>query len=167
MVRTTSTSFISGTGLKKCNPINRSGRFTAVNNSVTEIEEVFEAKIASFFTIAIDRRIHLLLLFTFSMMASITMSQSARSALLVVPLSRARIASFCCRRDPALFDRPLGKLGQRLLNPGKALVEILLLDFKHSHIKPSRSANLRNAGTHQPTTENANFFNLHRKTFLR
>src|SRR5580700_2582074 len=34
------------------------------------------------------------------MMASITISQSARSALLVVPLSRARIASFCAEVIP-------------------------------------------------------------------
>src|SRR5579864_9548157 len=96
MVRTTSTNFISGTGLKKCSPINRSGRLTAVKSSVTEIDEVFEAKIASFFTIpSIDAYIFFFSS-TFSMMASITMSQSASSDLLVVPRSRARAASFCC-----------------------------------------------------------------------
>src|ERR1700723_4012095 len=37
---------------------------------------------------------------TFSMIASTPMSQSARSDLLVVPFSRARIASFCCAVIP-------------------------------------------------------------------
>jgi len=100
IVRTTSTSFISGTGLKKCSPTNRSGRFTEVKSSVTEIEDVFEAKIASFFTMpSIDAYIFFFSS-TFSMMASSTMSQSAKSDLLVVPLSRARIASFCCAVIP-------------------------------------------------------------------
>src|ERR1700685_843835 len=100
IVRTTSTSFISGTGLKKCNPINRSGRFTEVNNSVTEIDEVFEAKIASFFTMTSSDAYIFFFSSTFSMMASMTMSQSASSALLVVPFSRARISSFCCAVIP-------------------------------------------------------------------
>ena len=52
MVRTTSTSFISGTGLKKCRPMKRSGRPVAVISSVMESEEVFEAKIASCFSTA-------------------------------------------------------------------------------------------------------------------
>ncbi len=41
----TSTSFITGTGLKKCMPMNRSARSpTLVASSVIEIEEVFEAR---------------------------------------------------------------------------------------------------------------------------
>src|SRR5579859_5644026 len=95
IVRTTSTSFISGTGLKKCSPINRSGRFTEVKSSVTEIEDVFDAKIASFFTTPSSDAYIFFFSSTFSMIASITISQSAKSALLVVPLSRARIATFC------------------------------------------------------------------------
>ena len=52
MVFTTSTSFIIGTGLKKCRPMKRSGRLVAVISSVTEMDEVLVAKIASFFTMA-------------------------------------------------------------------------------------------------------------------
>ena len=44
--RTTSTSFISGTGLKKCRPTKRSARFVAAAISVIESDEVLEAKIA-------------------------------------------------------------------------------------------------------------------------
>ena len=95
MVRTTSTSFISGTGLKKCRPMKRSGRLVAVSNSVMEMEEVLMAKMASFFTMASSAAYIFFFSSTFSMMASMTMSQSARSCLLVVPLRRAR-TSFGC-----------------------------------------------------------------------
>ena len=51
IVSTTSTSFISGTGLKKCIPINRSTRFVAVIISVITNEDVLLAKIAGGLTI--------------------------------------------------------------------------------------------------------------------
>src|SRR5438445_8853871 len=93
MVRTISTSFISGTGLKKCMPAKRSGRRVEVRSSVIEMEEVFDAKMASFFTTLSSEAYIFFFSSTFSMMASMTMSQSARSSFLVVPLSRARMAS--------------------------------------------------------------------------
>ena len=76
--------------------MNLSGRLTAVKSSVTEMEEVFEAKIASFFTTSSSEAYILFFSSTFSMMASMMMSQSASSALLVVPFSRAQISSFWC-----------------------------------------------------------------------
>ena len=45
--RTTSTSAITGTGLKKCMPITRSGRPVAAASVAIGIDEVFEARIAS------------------------------------------------------------------------------------------------------------------------
>src|SRR5438876_209987 len=51
IVPTTSTSFISGTGLKKCMPIKRSTRFVAVIISVTTSDDVLLAKIAGGLTI--------------------------------------------------------------------------------------------------------------------
>ncbi len=51
IVRTTSTSFMSGTGLKKCRPTNCFGRAVAIESSVMVSDDVFEAKIASGFTI--------------------------------------------------------------------------------------------------------------------
>ena len=42
----TSTSFISGTGLKKCSPAKRSGRFVFAASSVMHSDDVFEQKIA-------------------------------------------------------------------------------------------------------------------------
>src|SRR5260370_1296695 len=47
IVRTTSTSFITGTGLKKCSPTNRCGRFVAAEISVIASEDVLLAKIVS------------------------------------------------------------------------------------------------------------------------
>ena len=45
--RITSTSFSTGTGLKKCMPITRSGRFVAAASEVIGIEDVFDARTAS------------------------------------------------------------------------------------------------------------------------
>jgi hypothetical protein len=47
IVRTTSTSFITGTGLKKCSPTKRCCRFVAVEISVMVSEEVLLAKIVA------------------------------------------------------------------------------------------------------------------------
>ena len=51
IVPTTSTSFIKGTGLKKCIPMNRSTRLVAVIISVITSDDVLLAKIAAGFTI--------------------------------------------------------------------------------------------------------------------
>jgi len=75
------------------------------------------------------------------------MSQSARSALLVVPLSRARIASFCCAVIPPFSTGTLGNFVNDF-SIRKALIEKLLLDFEHGDIESGRGADLRNAGTH-------------------
>ena len=42
--RITSTSFISGTGLKKCSPPNRSGRVVAAASSVMQSDDVFDRR---------------------------------------------------------------------------------------------------------------------------
>ncbi len=47
MVRTTSTSFMTGTGLKKWRPAKRSARWVAADISVIVSDEVFEQKIAA------------------------------------------------------------------------------------------------------------------------
>jgi hypothetical protein len=45
--RITSTSFITGTGLKKCMPMTLSGRLVSAASFVIEIEEVLEARMTS------------------------------------------------------------------------------------------------------------------------
>jgi hypothetical protein len=47
IVRTTSTSFMTGTGLKKWSPAKRSARFVAADISVIVSEDVFEQKIVA------------------------------------------------------------------------------------------------------------------------
>ena len=68
--------------------------------------------------------------------------------------------------NTTLIDRALRKLHQRFLNPGKPFVEIFLFDLEYRDVKSSHSANLRNAGSHQSTTQNTDFLNLH-NCFLR
>ena len=54
-MRTTSTSFMTGTGLKKCRPAKRSGRLVAADISVIVSEEVFEQKIVSGLQARVER----------------------------------------------------------------------------------------------------------------
>src|SRR6266542_2419027 len=93
IVRTTSTSFITGTGLKKWSPANRSGRLVAADISVIVSEDVLEQKIAA--GLQAESRARKVSFFAsrFSTIASIKMSQSASSSRLVVVESRARAAS--------------------------------------------------------------------------
>ena len=86
---------MSGTGLKKCSPTNCFGRAVAIESSVMVSDEVFDAKIASFFTIRRAPRTSRFLTSAFSMMASMTMSQSARSSSFTVPRRQAKAASRC------------------------------------------------------------------------
>ena len=92
-VRTTSTSAISGTGLKKCRPTNRSARLVAAAISAIVRLEVFEAKMvpgphspssslnSAFFSARS------------SVIASITISDGFRSATVVVKVRRLSVAS--------------------------------------------------------------------------
>src|SRR6266487_4366211 len=92
-VRTTSTSGISGTGLKKWSPTKRSPRRVAAAIAAIVRLEVFEAKMAagphrpssSFHRAFLSSRS--------SVTASTTMSQGLRSAVAVVKCRRLRVAS--------------------------------------------------------------------------
>src|SRR4029453_6214856 len=66
--------------------------------------------------------------------------------------------------DATLFRRAFSKLRERFLNPGKTLVEILLIYFQHGNVESGHRGNLRNAGTHKPTTKYAYFFDFHINT---
>src|SRR5256885_11791123 len=92
-VRTTSTSGMSGTGLKKCSPTKRSPRFVAAAIAAMVRLDVFEAKMAagphrpssSFQRAFLSSRS--------SVTASTTMSHVFRSAVVVGKRRRLRIAS--------------------------------------------------------------------------
>ena len=83
-VRTSSTSFCTGAGLKKCIPTTRPGRRVAAQISVTESDEVFVARIASGRTTSSSSPNIALLSSRGSGTASTTRSASARSASVVV-----------------------------------------------------------------------------------
>jgi hypothetical protein len=78
--QTTSTSFISGTGLKKCMPTRRAGFFMPLASAVTLIEEVLLAMMASGASSASSSRSSACFGSSFSMMTSITRAASASSA---------------------------------------------------------------------------------------
>ena len=75
--RITSTSFITGTGLKKCMPMTCSGRLVIAASFVIEIEDVFDARITSGRQMRSRSRKSSDLISNFSVAASIRKSHSA------------------------------------------------------------------------------------------
>src|SRR6185437_3098449 len=66
-----------------------------------------------------------------------------------------------------ILERALfGQLGQRFFNSGKALVQILLLHFQHGDVESRGRAYLRDPRAHQPATQNTDFSDLHKQSFL-
>src|SRR5881397_3350570 len=96
-VRTTSTSGISGTGLKKWSPTNRSARCVAAAMAAMVRLDVFDAKMVAGPHRASSSRHREFLSSRSSVTASTMMSQRCRSAVVVVKPSRLRAAS----RSPA------------------------------------------------------------------
>src|SRR5208282_4313130 len=91
--RITSTSFITGTGLKKCIPITLSARPVSAPIFVIEIEDVFVARITSgfgFIRRSSSRKISALIS-NFSVAASIARSQSASFARSMTALMRPSV----------------------------------------------------------------------------
>src|SRR5882672_11398362 len=93
MVRTTSTSGISGTGLKKCRPTKRSARLVAPAISAIVRLDVLEAKIVPAPHKPSSSRKRTFLSSRSSVIASITISTLRMSATTVVKVSRLRAAS--------------------------------------------------------------------------
>ncbi len=77
---TTSTSFMTGTGEKKCSPRTRSGRPVAAARPAIGIDEVFDARIASGPTAASRSLNVFALTAASSTIASTTSSDSARAS---------------------------------------------------------------------------------------
>jgi len=93
--RTTSTSFITGTGLKKCIPITCCGRDVVEASLVMEIEDVFEARITSGRQMRSSSRNNSDLIPSFSEAASTMKSQLASLERSVVGAIRLSVSSFC------------------------------------------------------------------------
>ena len=94
-VRTISTRFCTGAGLKKWRPTTRPGRALAVEISVTDSEDVLVARIASGATMASRRRKRSFLTSIDSTTASTTKSASARAERSVAKEIRPRISACC------------------------------------------------------------------------
>src|SRR5207248_6978135 len=75
------------------------------------------------------------------------------SFLFTSSLPHLHLHSFPTRRSSDL----LRQFCQRLLNPGKTLVEKFLFDFEDGNVESGRSRNLGDARAHQTATENADF----------
>src|SRR2546422_3870296 len=91
--RTTSTSCISGTGLKKCRPTKRSARLVAAAMAAMVRLDVLEAKIVCGGQMASSSCHSAFLSSRSSVIASTTMSQPFRSVVAVVKVSRLSAAS--------------------------------------------------------------------------
>src|SRR2546427_2281084 len=103
---TTSTSFMSGTGLKKCSPSTCPGRFVAAAIAVTLHDEVFEASSAWGRQMASSFAKVSFLSGWFSVMASMTRSQSLRSSKCTEPWIRASVSVLAFSSILALATRP-------------------------------------------------------------
>ena len=114
--RTTSTSFMSGTGLKKCSPTTREGRLVVAAISVMESEEVLEAKMASGRQAASRAWKTWRLVSMFSVTTSIRRSHWPMRPSSVVPSSRDRTSAF--RSAVTLpFSTPLARNDSILPRP--------------------------------------------------
>ena len=92
-VRTTSTSFMTGAGLKKCIPMTLLGRAVATESSVTERLEVLVARMVSGGQISSSLAKTSVLSSMRSGTASMTSSAFARSSSEVLKRIRSRISS--------------------------------------------------------------------------
>jgi hypothetical protein len=92
-VLTTSTSFITGAGLKKCRPTTSAGRFVAIASSITGRLEVVVARTAPGLQISSNVSNSACLTLSSSTTASTTRSAPARSSSFAVPVIRLSAAS--------------------------------------------------------------------------
>ena len=116
---TTSTSFIKGTGLKKCSPSTCPGRLVAAAMAVIVHDEVFEASRACGRQMVSSLAKVSFLRVWFSVIASMTRSQSLRSSNWIEPLIRPSVSSLarasifalatCASRLLRIPERPLSR----------------------------------------------------------
>ena len=145
-VEMTSTSFITGAGLKKCSPATRAGYRVPPAISVTDSEEVLVARIASARQASSSWAYRVLLRSIRSGMASITRSAFATPAAMLIR-----------GPDPGqdLLPGGLGELApadrlvQGGVQPGHALVQEILVDLDRDHPAAAARDQLGDARAHQ------------------
>ncbi len=111
--RTTSTTFISGTGLKKWYPATRSGRLHAAAIAVIDSEDVLLTSTASGATIASSSMNKSRFTSRRSTIASMTRSQSAKPCRASFGVMRARVAA-AASAVIRPFSTSLPKVSRRL-----------------------------------------------------
>ena len=109
-VRTTSTSFITGAGLKKCMPMTLLGRPVTTDSSVTDRLEVLVARMVSGGQILSSWEKTSALSSMRSGTASMTSSADARSSSEVLNRIRSKIASRSAGSSLPRLDRAVGGL---------------------------------------------------------
>ena len=143
-VRTTSTSFMTGAGLKKCIPMTLLGRPVTTESSVTDRLEVLVARMVSGGQILSSWEKTSALSSMRSGTASITSSAPARSSSEVVKRIRSKICVAVGGVELAAADRPVGGL----LDVAAAAGHRLVVDL-HGGDRQARSReHLGDAGTH-------------------
>ncbi len=154
--RTISTSGISGAGLKKCMPTTRPGDDVAAAISVTESAEVLVARTASGRQILSSSAKSSRFGSSSSTIASITTSQSAKSASSVV--SESRLDGVVAR---GLLELPLlGLAGEEVADPLARLLAELGRDLAADGVDPGLDAELRDPGTHRTEPDHPDLAHL-------
>ena len=139
---TTSTSFITGAGLKKCMPTTRSGPGTPAAISVTLSDEVLVASTQSSRTTSATLPNSSRLSSSDSGAASMTMSASASAPSSGRRLDRPGRA----RLEPALLDLALEPLG----DAGQPALERIGVGVVDERARARRRGELGDAGAHRP-----------------
>ena len=103
---TTSTSFISGTGLKKCMPTSRAGCTMPFASAVTEIDEVLVAITASSLNRPSSSANSARFVASCSTIASTTSRASAASCKVATGVMRASVASTAATSSLPFATRP-------------------------------------------------------------
>ena len=160
--RITSTSFISGTGLKKCRPPTLSGRLVAGASSVMHSDEVFDAMMQCGADHRLDLRVGLLL-----DLDVLDDRLDHQIAVLQVGVLRRAGEVAERRRLRVLGDLALRRRRrQELVDAAEPLLQHVLVHFEHDGLEPGRRRHLRDARAHQPAAEHANRLDRH-ALFLR
>ena len=146
--RITSTSFSTGTGLKKCMPITRSGRAVTAASEVIGIELVFDARIAPSGRTPSARRKSSSFAAASSLIASIIRSAGTRSVdrLDARRASRPDVARRACQALPHRREPSLDRARERVVQGDAA---------------PRRGDDLRDAAPHLARADDENMLDLH------
>ena len=158
-----STSAITGTGLKKCIPMTSAGRPAAAPSVAIGIDDVFEARTTSGRVTAPSRSKIRRFASASSVAASITRSASASACRSVAAPIRSSAAA---RSSSASLPRRDGRL-QRALDAGPPVGDQLVGPLDEGHPEPGPGADLHDPGAHETAPDDPDMPNVLRFHGLR